>query len=233
MSLLNLLLQSMSSQSSVSSLSHKTGVSDAAVKALVAAAIPLLLKSLTKNASSQSGATSLLQALSQHKNTKTLSEQISGADEEDGAKIIGHIFGDNTSAVMNQLAGQTGMNASQVSSVLGNMAPALLSSLSAAAVESKQQQSASAQAGGLGGLLGGLLGGGQAQQASAPAGGLLGSLFGGGQTQQASAPAGGLLGSILGGGAGGDILGGLLGGDDDDDNDNGSGLLNSLLGLMQ
>ena len=290
MSLLSLLTQSMSSQSSVNSLAKKTGISDAAAKMIVSAAIPLLLKSLTKNASSQNGAASLLGALGQHTSTKALPQQIEEADTEDGTKIIGHIFGDSKDDVVNQLSQQTGLDSSQVSSVLGNMAPALLSSISAATAASqtgqKPQQkpeqlqniniapaqteqpvqslgsspvqslggSQQQSSGGLGGLLSGLFGGGsseapqQAQQQEAPSGlGLLGSLMGGGNANANEAPSAssglGLLGSILGGGSGsgddlmssllggsgGDLLGSLLGGSDGDDD--GSSLLNSLLGI--
>lgn len=204
MSLLSLLTQSMTSQTSVNSLSQKTGISDKAIKMLLAAAIPLLIKSLTQNASSQSGALSLLGALTQHRSTKSLSDQIAEADEDDGDKIISHIFGDQKSDVLSQLSAQSGLSSGEVNTVLGNMAPALLSSLSAAKEDSAQN---SAPSGGIGSLLGGILGG--ASEASS----------------------GGLLNAVLGGGGG--ILGSLLGGreaDDDRDND-GTNLLGALLGI--
>lgn len=132
MNLLSLLLGSMTSQSSVQSLSQKTDVSDALIRKLLPLAIPLLIKALTKNASSQSGAASLLGALTQHKSTKPVANQIAAADTQDGEKILGHIFGSDYSSVIGQLAGQTGMNSSQVSSVLSAIAPVLLSGVSAA-----------------------------------------------------------------------------------------------------
>lgn len=186
-SLLNMLLGSMTSNQSVSSMSGKTGISDQAVKMLIAAAIPLLLKSLTKNASSQSGLSSLMGALTQHQSTKSIDLQISEADEEDGKKIVGHIFGDNTQNVIGQLSEQTGLASDQVSSVLGSMAPALLSSLSAATTAGKQD--AGADLSGLGSLadmVGGLFGGASAKPASSGLGSLLGGLLGGGSSQQAS-----------------------------------------------
>ncbi len=225
MSLLSLLTQSMGSQSSVNSLAKKTGVSSTAVQMLIAAAVPMLIKSLTKNASSKDGIASLLGALTQHTSTKALADQIDEADEEDGNRIIGHIFGNNQNDIVSQLAGQTGLNNSQVTSLLGNMAPALLSSLSAAKQESAQAAAAQAQAqassgglGGLGSLLGGLFGGSKPAQPAASAGlGMLNSIFGG-AGQSAGAPEGGLL----------DILA-AKNDDDDDDDANGSNLLSSLL----
>jgi len=80
-----------------------------------------------------------------------------------------------------------------VNTVLDNMAPALLSSLSAAKEDSAHSNASAG--GGIGSLLGGILGG--ASEGSS----------------------GGLLNAVLGGGGG--ILGALMGGKDaDDDKDN-------------
>ena len=83
MNLLSLLLSSLLTDSSVSALAKKTGLSATALKKLIPLAVPLLLKFLTSNASSESGALSLLGALSQHTNQKALSDQIDEADTED------------------------------------------------------------------------------------------------------------------------------------------------------
>ena len=80
MNLLSLLLGSMTQSSSVDSLSGKTGISSAAVKQLLMLALPILLKSLTQNASSKEGAQSLLGALAQHKNDMPMADQLSNAD---------------------------------------------------------------------------------------------------------------------------------------------------------
>ena len=132
MNLLSLLLNSLLTDSSVSALAKKTGLSAASLKKLIPLAVPLLLKFLTSNASSESGALSLLGALSQHTNQKTLSDQIDEADTEDGSKIIGHIFGSQSDAVTDRLARQSGMSERDVSSALAGIAPALMSGLSAA-----------------------------------------------------------------------------------------------------
>lgn len=142
MNLLNMLLGSMTSQQSTENLSQKTGLSTAQILKIAAIALPILLKYMTKNAQSQDGAQSLLGALMQHKNQHSMAEQLGGADAEDGKKIIGHIFGENTDGVINQLAGETGADAGQISSLLSNMAPALMSALSAATdTASAQNQS--------------------------------------------------------------------------------------------
>lgn len=133
MSLLSLLLKSMTSQSSLNTLSGQTGGSSDQINKLLILAIPLLLKYLTKNASTEDGALSLLNALGQHKGKKALSRQLVGADTEDGALILGHILGKKQESVTRDLAAKSGMDEKQVLAVLASIAPALLTGISAAA----------------------------------------------------------------------------------------------------
>ncbi len=190
MNLLQLLTGSLASGDSVQSVSKKTGVSSKLTSALLVAAIPVLISYLTKNASSQNGAQSLLGALGQHTSTNRAASQIAGADMEDGAKIISHILGSDQSQVVQSLASQSGMSADQVNSTLSAVAPALMSGLSSASATAATQASngvnladgldlsdvmgmfsgsaaapaaSSSGLGGLGGLLGGLFGGSKPQ----------------------------------------------------------------------
>ena len=235
MNLLDMLMGSMTSEASVNALSEKTGASSEQTSKLVAEALPVLMSAMTQNAaSSKDGAQALFGALGQHTSQASMGQQITDADEEDGAKILQHILGNNSDAVVNALAKDTQMDEKQVNKSLSSLAPALLSGLSAATgLLSKpgvnlndgidftdllglfaggQQQSS-----GTLGLLGSLFGGGQQTQAASPTS-LLGSLFGGGQQSQASATSS-LLGSLFGApqpqqqssGLGG-LLGGIFGG---------------------
>ena len=192
MNLLSLLLKSLLTDASVSALAKKTGLNAGSLKKLIPLAIPLLLKFLTKNASSESGALSLLGALSQHTNQKALSDQIDEADTEDGGKIIGHILGDQSEAVAVQLAQESGMSKRDVNSALAGLAPALMSGLSAA----NQTVSSSPKVDLSDGLdlsdLMGMFAGAQQAQAQPSGGGLLSGLLGGGSGL------GGLFGSLLG-----------------------------------
>ena len=191
MSLLSTLIGSMSSDDSVNAVSKKTGVSKLAIGGLIAIALPILIKKLTSNAQSQQGAASLLGALSQHTDTDSLANQISNADAEDGSAIIGHILGSDQADTISQIAAQSNLSEEQVNSVLDNIAPALMSSLSAANTENIQQQAEAAAAKPAGGLasilsLGGLLGGSSSSASSSSGGGLLSSLFGGGKNDEAA-----------------------------------------------
>ena len=198
MSLLTTLLGAMSKDDSVEAVSKKTGISKIAIGGLIALAVPLLIKKLTSNASSQQGAASLLGALSQHTDTSSVADQITNADTADGSAIIGHILGSDQAGAISQLAEQSNLSEEQVNSVLQNIAPALMSGLSAANTENIAQaaQAQTQSSGGLGSLLGGLFGGGSSSSSSG-AGSLLGSLFGGGSAKEDDLTSGASLLNLL------------------------------------
>ncbi len=184
MNLFDMLLGAMNDQASVDSLSERSGLSSAQITKLLPLALPIIIKALTKNASSQAGATSLFNALGQHTSTKPMNIQIQNADKEDGNKILQHIFGNNYSNVMSDLSQQTGANQNQIQSALGTLAPALMSGLSAATSHASNQHSSGINLSD--GLdlsdIAGLLGAGK--PAAKPSGGILSQIFGGGKPQQ-------------------------------------------------
>lgn len=208
MNLLQLLLGTLTSNDSVSSVSKKTGVSSKTTSKLLMMAIPLLISYMTKNASKKTGAQSLLSALGQHTSQATVQEQVAKADEDDGAKIIAHILGQDQNTVLSNLANQTGLTSGQVNSVLSNIAPALLNSLGTATNTAAKKKKPAAAASGVNLADGidlsdimGLLGGTQTQTNTATD--LLGSLLGAATTSnkkkktQSTPDLTGLLGSLL------------------------------------
>lgn len=206
MNLLSILLKSMMTDNSINTMSQKTGLGAKQLRKLLPLAIPLLLKFMTKNASSQAGASSLLSALTQHTNNKPVSQQIAEADTVDGGKILAHILGNNSQASLEDLATQTGMSQQEVMSALSSITPAMLSGLSAATnaatsaaanttATAAATQTASAAAASQIDLSDGLdmkelmslLGGSQPQVQQKPqSGGLLSALFGRKPTQTAT-----------------------------------------------
>ena len=181
MNLLSLLAGTMLSQSSVNSVSGKTGLSSKQIQKLVMLALPILIKYMTQNASSGDGALSLLGALSQHKNNNSMDLQLKDADEEDGAKIIHHILGRKENAVTQDLSAQTSLGTDQVQQVLSILAPGLMSGVSNAAEANAAQANAAQMA--------------AAQKPANPlaslltGGGIFGSLLGGGREEAAPASA--------------------------------------------
>ena len=100
MNLLGLLMAAMTTKNALGQIAKKTGLSEKQIKKLMLIAIPILIKYLTQNASSGDGAHSLLGALAQHNNKEEMGLQLKDADENDGHKIIGHIFGKKEPAIM-------------------------------------------------------------------------------------------------------------------------------------
>ena len=140
MDLLSMMTQAMTTENAVGSLSGQNGVSTKQASSLVTAALPILMQAMTSNASSSGGANSLLGALNQHQTSLTIEDQIKDADKEDGGKIIGHILGGNASGIISQLASQNNMSDKQASSLLAQIAPALLAGVGAAALSSKKKK---------------------------------------------------------------------------------------------
>jgi hypothetical protein len=216
----------------VSQLAGEYGVDESEVRRAAEQALPALLGGLQANADDPAGASSLMHALAEHQGEAP--RDLGEVDVEDGQKIVGNIFGDNTDQVVSRLGGMEGAAGGLVKKLLPILAPIVLSWL---AKKMTQQ-------GGLGGVLGDVLGGGSAPapgQAPGQVQGDSGPLFPGGQgaqsvptqaptqtptqggtaAQSGSNPLQDILGGILGGGSGGgsrgsggagDILGGLLGG---------------------
>ena len=222
MNLLTMLLGSFASDASVNSLSHKTGVSSSMLTKLIPLAIPILLKALTNNASSAGGAQSLLTALGQHSNKRSMAQQIDEVDEKDGEKIVHHILGKDSDQVVRALSRETGMKDEEVTRSLGAMAPALMSALSAAATSASKPAVDLSDGLDFSDLCG-LFSGASTAQTQNNVSNMFGSLLGGPQQPQNNG--GGLLGALLGGGQpaqpmqqpkpqnnGGSLLGALLGG---------------------
>jgi len=246
MSYSDALIKTVFSSDAVGSLSKTSGAKKTQVESLIGAALPLMLESMQNNASSPKGEQALTQALSDHAGADATDVKsfLSGVNAQDSAKILQHLFGDNTNKTVSALSKKTGMQKSQTMTILLQLAPLLLSLLG------QQNQGSS---GGIGSILGSLLGGSNSNSTgsligsllgndtSDAAGSLIGSLLGGGSGGSNSSLGGALLGSLLGsnnsGSSGsnssvaGTLLSTLLSGDNgnDDDNDGGD-LLGSLLG---
>jgi hypothetical protein len=169
-------------------LANRLGVDEATAEEATRQALPALLGGIQANTTDPGGASSFASAVHQHDNSPLDADDgvdLGQVDENDGDKIVGHVFGDQRDQVVQQL-GTTG-GASTTQDLIGKLLPLLAPIVMAYLAKrlSGQAGAAGAGGGGLGDLLGSVLGGGAAQRG-----------------EQAD---------ILGGGLG-DLLGGLLGG---------------------
>ncbi len=172
-----------------STVARTLNIDESKAKWVVSAAVPLMIAALNYNAKNKNQGASIDQALDQHSGSifGNLAGLLSGGPTEDGNKIVGHIFGNNTGFVTQNLSQKTGLSAGQIGSVLAVLAPVVMGYLG-------QQKQQSQSGGGVADLIGGLLGGGQSSGAGGLLGGLLGSVLGGGRQQ--AAPSGGDLGGL-------------------------------------
>ncbi len=207
---LSSILGTLLSSDAISGVSQATHTSANDVQSVLSAAMPSLLQGAVAQSQDQATAESFATALADHSaaDTSDLASFMNGVDLDDGAKIVQHLLGSNTSALTSQVAKQSSVTKAKTGSILSAAAPLLLSLLGQGTNASSSSVSTSM----ISSLMGGLLGGGQSQ--SSAGGSLLSSLLGGGQSQ--SSAGGSLLGSLLGGGqsqsqSGGGLLSGLMG----------------------
>ncbi len=185
-------------------LGKSVGAKPAQVKKVAQLGLPTLMEAMNRNTNDTKGAESLSSALDSHKGVdlSDVAGFLNNVDTNDGSKIVGHVLGDKNTQIQKSIAKKTGLNVSQIGSLLIKFAPLLLSFLG------NKKEEENLDSGGVSGLTGTLAG-----------------LFGGGGGQSSG---GGIGGSLLG--MASSFLDGKD--DDDDDNGGGGGLLESLGGLF-
>jgi len=172
----------------INQLAGQLGVDAATAEQASRQALPALLGGIQANTDDPGGAASFASAVQQHDND--LAEggvNLDDVDENDGDRIVGHVFGDNRGQVVQQLGTTGGPSTSQ--DLMRQLLPILAPIVMAYLAKRLGGGTAGGQQGGIGDVLGSILGGLAGAQ--------------GGQQ--------GGLGGVLGGGLG-DLLGGLLGG---------------------
>lgn len=114
----------------VEQVSRDVGANQDTTQRAIAAAIPLLLSALQKNAKSKSGAESLANALERDHDGGILGNLGSMLGQQQtqsmGEKILGHVLGGNKDNVSRQLGKATGLGGADVTKILANLAPVVL-----------------------------------------------------------------------------------------------------------
>ncbi|MEA1786372.1 DUF937 domain-containing protein [Arenibacter sp. GZD96] len=156
------LLNSPIGKQLISGVAGQTGQPESKTADALSLAMPLLLGAMKKNASTPQGAQGLMGALSSSKHDGSILNELGsffggGVDESainDGAGILGHVFGNKQPQVENALSQKTGLDANAIAQMLKIAAPIVMGYLG-----KQTAQSNVSDANGLNGLLGGLLGG--------------------------------------------------------------------------
>ncbi len=145
----------------ISGVAGQTGQPENKTADVLAMAMPLIMGAMKKNTSTPGGAQGLMNALSS-KHDGSILDNLGGlfgggVDQsvmDDGAGILGHVFGSKQPQVENALSSKSGIDAGSVAQILKIAAPILLGYLGK---QTKQRNVSSPDA--LSGLLGGLMGG--------------------------------------------------------------------------
>ncbi len=204
------LLNSDIGKQMISGVSRETGQSKDQTSEVITMALPLLMGAMKRNASSNEGASGLMNAL-ESKHDGSILDNLGGFFEggvsqdqkEDGLGILGHILGGSQDNVLNAISKKSGMDSSNILQILQVIAPIVLGYLG----KQKQQQKVQST-NDLGGLLGNLMGGQGNQQ------NMIEALLDGNNDGSIIDDVAGMFlgGSNKKSGGLGDVLGGLFGG---------------------
>jgi hypothetical protein len=194
MSMLDMLQQRLGGEA-VQQISQRLGTDPATTQSAIAAALPMLVGGLAKNAQDPAGAGSLSNAL-QKDHDGSILDNVAGYLGEsqpgaDGAGILGHIFGGHTGAVEQGVSQVSGMEPGKTSALLSMLAPLVMGALGRSARErgldpgglasmlgGEREHAAQRAPGGLMGMLSGLLDKNHDGSVVDDIGGMLGSRFG-------------------------------------------------------
>ena len=206
------LLNSDIGKSLINGTSQQLGQDKGKTTTALSAALPLILGAMKNNAKTPEGAAGLLSALGNEKHGGGILDNLGsilGGGEidddvlQDGAGILGHVFGGKEQNVAYAVSKSSGVDLGSAMSILKVAAPLIMGYLGK---QTRQQNVADQN--GIGNLLGGLLGGESKQQQSlveslldADGDGnviddVAGMLLGGGSKKKSGL--GGLLGGLFG-----------------------------------
>lgn len=160
------ILTTLLGSSSVSNIGKACDTDSATVSAVLAQALPALLKGADKQASNTESAKGFASALAEHAgaNTANLGTFMKNVDLDDGAKIVRHLLGSSEASTTKSIAKTAGINVGTVSAILAAAAPLLMSLLGKSAGNNTSGDALSSLIGGVmknvnvGDMLGGLLG---------------------------------------------------------------------------
>lgn len=160
----------------IGDIAEKLGINEKEAKSAVKTVLPTIVAGLQANASDKDGAAALEKALESHTGKST---KVADVDEEDGKKIVNHVFGSKKDAVVQAAAGKADVTSDIISKILPIVAPIVLAWLAQKFLGGGSEAKPAAKeesSGGIGDILGGLVGSKEGQDML---GGLLGGLLGG------------------------------------------------------
>jgi hypothetical protein len=166
MSMLDMLQQRLGGNA-VNQISQQLGTDPATTQSAIAAALPMLVGALARNAQDPGKAGALANALGRHDGSvlDDVAGYLGRGDTSDGAGILGHVLGARKETVQTGLGQAAGIDPSKAGLLLSMLAPLVMGALG------KAQREKGLDTGGLAGMLGG-----EQQRAADAAPGVMGML---------------------------------------------------------
>jgi hypothetical protein len=166
MSMLDMLQQRLGGNA-VNQISQQLGTDPATTQSAIAAALPMLVGALARNAQDPGKAGALANALGRHDGSvlDDVAGYLGRGDTSDGAGILGHVLGARQQTVQTGLGQAAGIDPSKAGLLLSMLAPLVMGALG------KAQREKGLDTGGLAGMLGG-----EQQRAADAAPGVMGML---------------------------------------------------------
>jgi hypothetical protein len=166
MSLLDMLQQRLGGDA-VNQISSKLGTDPASTRTAIAAALPMLVGALARNAQDPGKAGALANALGRHDGSvlDDVAGYLGRGDTGDGDGILGHVLGGKKETVQAGLGQAAGLDPAKAGTLLAMLAPLVMGALG------KAQREKGLDTGGLAGMLGG-----EQQRAADAAPGVMGML---------------------------------------------------------
>ena len=166
MSLLDMLQQRLGGDA-VNQISSQLGTDPASTRTAIAAALPMLVGALARNAQDPGKAGALANALGRHDGSvlDDVAGYLGRGDTGDGDGILGHVLGGKKETVQTGLGQAAGLDPAKAGTLLAMLAPLVMGALG------KAQREKGLDTGGLAGMLGG-----EQQRAADAAPGVMGML---------------------------------------------------------
>ena len=149
MSLLDMLQQRLGGDA-VDQISNKLGTDPASTRTAIAAALPMLVGALARNAQDPGKAGALANALGRHDGSvlDDVAGYLGRGDTGDGDGILGHVLGGKKETVQTGLGQAAGLDPAKAGTLLAMLAPLVMGALG------KAQREKGLDTGGLAGMLG-------------------------------------------------------------------------------
>jgi hypothetical protein len=167
-SLLDMLQERLGNESAINQIGAQLGTDPGTTQSAIAAALPMIVGALARNAQDPQQAGALSNALTKDHDGSILdniTSHLGQAQQTDGDSILAHVLGAKREPVANGLGQVAGLDAGKASLLLSMLAPLVMGALG------KAQRERGLDPGGLAGMLGG-----EQQRAADAAPGVMGML---------------------------------------------------------